>query len=367
MILYDLAYSFIPLKNNVLIELLSRFNSAETIFNMSHFQLTENNGLSDAAADKLIQNRERCYDRASNDIMLCTDLNIGIISYSSKEYPSLLKECSDAPLILYVLGNKNFSFSSEKWISIIGTRHFSSTGEIMSDKLLKDISLSQPDTVIVNSLSDGVEMLVCKSALRHNLKVVGIIINSLDNWEKEPNRSAIKNIIGSGGTIISEYPLKSTFHKQNYAERNRIVAGISHATVVVEASIASNTLKTAQFAAGYGRYVFAYPGRITDDSFSGNNRLIKNRDAELITEFSDIEYSLGMEHKITPIDIFDHNLSGNQKYIYEILKDGEEHSDEEIMSKTGLNIIDFNVAISFLTIVNDFVKELPGRIYRKKL
>ena len=365
MLIDDVALSFIPLKKSDLITLLNRFGSAEKIFSLSHYELTANDGLVDKYADKLLKWRSDCYEKARFQIDYARDMCITIFAYMDDNYPTLLKECVDAPLVLYVMGNSDLVVKDAKWLSVIGTRSCSLFGPKLARDFVLEISQRQKESVIVSSLSYGIESHVHDEALKTGLRTVAILENSLDNIQSATYRDLASKILNSGGTLISEYPLKSTFRSQNYSERNRIVAGISHATIIIEANLNSNTLRTAECTLGYDRPLFAFPGRTSDESYKGSNKLLKSGNAEMITEFRDIEISLNMKKSIDPIDIFKPQLNPMESLIYECLKDGDMHSDEEIMDKTGLSAQQFSSTIMMM-FLSDIVVETPGRMYIKK-
>lgn len=364
MIIHDIALSFAPFNKIVLIKMLHRFKSAERIFSLSHCELTADNGLSDRDAERFLQCRSRCLEKAEKEFALATDLCVTAIAYTSDDYPALLRECCDAPVVVYVMGNKNLVVGDNKWLSIVGTRRCSQSSASITMQMIDDIADRQKDTVIVTGLSYGVETFACRQALKRGVRVVSVLVTSFSGMDN--NKELASEILSKNGTLISEYAPSLGFLIKNYEECNRIIAGLSHATILVEAGADSNTLKTAYFASGYDRIVFAFPGGARDVDFVGCNKLIKSGVAEMITEFSDIENSLEMERCLNPIDIFEPKLPSIAKKIYDCLKDGKRHSDEYIMEQSGLSIAEFNSEIIYLTTINDLVEEFSGRMYMKK-
>lgn len=364
MIIHDIALSFVPFNKNILIQMLQRFKSAEKIFSLSYCELTAENGLSDRDAEKFLQCKSRCLEKAEKEVALAIDLCITVIPYTSESYPTLLKECCDAPVVLYMMGNRDFRVCDEKWLSIVGTRKCSQSSASITMQMVDDIADRQTNTVIVSGLSYGIETFACRQALKKGIRVVAVLVTSFNGMEN--NKELASEILSKNGTLITEYAPSLKFLGKNYEECNRIIAGLSHATILVEAAITSNTMKTAYFASGYNRIVFAFPGGARDVDFVGCNKLIKSGVAEMITEFSDVENSLEMEKQLKPIDVFEHKLPPIAEKIYNCLKDGKQHNDEYIIEQTGLSVSEFYSEIVYLTTIYELVEEFSGRIYMKK-
>ncbi len=363
---YTLALSYFSFKKSDLISFMDIFCSAQALLECSHYDMVNRYQLKERTADKIIAKRELFIERAERDIELLNDYQIRALTYGSRDYPTLLAECCDAPLVLYVMGRCDFTACNSKWFSITGTKSMSDCGMLTTSKLIEDIAAYDSEITTVSGLSDGVEKLVHRASMRLRLNSVAVIPYALDSIPTETLRMIIADIVKSGGTIVSEYPLGSNFFAGNHKECHRIIAGLSHATIVTEAPLDSNTLNTVNLADSYSREVFAYPGRAIDVSYAGCNATIKSGKAEMITSFSDIAISMELESKrfieSTPAT----RPEGDMGKIYDVLSDGVAHSDEEIMLSSGLNAQQFNSLISMMEL-DDMVVALRGRMYIKKL
>lgn len=358
----NLAFTYFNFPKITVINALEKFGSAEAIFDASLYELTAGEAFSEKAAEKILRHKEEYCKRASEEIKRMEDFGIKIIPYNSPDYPSLLVECEDAPSLLFIMGDSDLIVGREKWITIIGTRSCSEIGTLITDKLIEDISLKASDSVIVSTLSAGIETRAHREAIKRGLRTVGVISTPHDSIA---NHNMASEILRHGGAIITEYPLGTGYIPNAYTERNRIAAGLSHATVIVEADEKSNTLTTANLAKSYNREVFAFPGRVTDSSFRGTNHLIRTHTAELILSFDDIAIAMGYTMQPT-VPKFAPQMTAQERVIYDCLTDGNEHSEDEILETTGLSARDF-YAILPMMVCNDLIKSLPGRIYIKRL
>lgn len=358
----SLALSYYTIKKSTLIEALNDFGSAEAILNASFYELCRNNRFTERSAQKIISHRDEYRRRAEKELPEMADYGITVLAYGSKNYPSLLAECVDAPLVLYVLGCSDMEVKREKWISVIGTKRATDVGYIVAEKLITDIAAKSRDTVIVSSLTEGIEMKVHTVAVRAGLRCVAVLPCSIDQIQSEHFRELATEILSSGGSIVSEYPLGQRFMPFFFNERNRIVAGLSHATIVVEAPLESNTLKSADIAASYSREVFAFPGRVTDNSYKGNNFLIVSQRAQMMLSFEDVALSLEMNIEKSEVQQFMPQLTPDEKLIYDCLLDGDAHSEDEILERSGLDVARFYATVLAMEL-DELVVVLIGKMY----
>lgn len=210
--------------------------------------------------------------------------NIDIVSIKDDEYPKLLRQIYDAPIAIYVLGDKRI-FNEQKNIAIIGCRKCSEYGSNTAKKLAYD--LSNEKTTIISGLAKGIDSFAHEGAIFAKQKTVAVLGNGLDIIYPKENINLAKEIIDKKGAIISEYPLGTKPDKNNFPERNRIVSGMSQGIIVVEAKKKSGTLITVDFALEQGRDVFVVPGNLNSENSEGTNELIK-QGAKIITNYKDI-------------------------------------------------------------------------------
>jgi DNA processing protein len=270
------------------LKLLKHFKTVENLYNTTKEDLLQIPGIGKKTSEIILnQNIKKKLDK---HIEYMLKNNIDIISITDKEYPQILKEIYDAPISLYIRGNKNIL--NDDALAIIGCRECTSYGRNITKQLAYDIAKNKIN--IVSGLAKGIDAIAHKGAILSGGKTIAVLGNGLDIIYPSENIPLAKEIIKTGGAIISEYPLGTKPEKQNFPERNRIVSGMSKGVVVVEAKEKSGTLITVDFALEQGRDVFVVPGNINQENSIGTNELIK-QGAKLITSYKDVieEYKKG--------------------------------------------------------------------------
>ncbi len=233
--------------------------------------------------------------RAETELEYAHSKGIKCICYNDMEYPSLLRQCPDAPLVLYYFGNTDIN--RQRIINIVGTRKCTEYGKDIIRNFIVDLSKNYPDTLIVSGLAYGVDIHAHTQALQNGMETVGVLAHGLDTIYPARHRTAAAKIIRQGG-LLTEYMSGTMAQKGNFVRRNRIVAGMSSATIVVESAVKGGALITAELAGEYDREVFAFPGRITDQYSEGCNKLILRNEAHLIRSASDFMKIMGWEERV---------------------------------------------------------------------
>ncbi len=271
---------------------------------------------------------------------LFKDNQIKIIVKNQKEYPSLLSKISDPPVIIFVRGDIFY----DRAISIVGSRKPTRYGNGLA--LSFSEKAAQKGLTIISGLAIGIDALSHRGALFGEGKTIAVLGSGLDDNSIYPqsNYNLAKKIIQQGGALISEYPPTYPIHKMNFPERNRIIAGLSDATLIVEANEKSGSLITADFALNYGREVMAIPGDINRVESKGTNKLIKDG-ATPILDFGDILDFYGIVENSNYSYLTDHN----QLLIIAVLKEGPSHIDR-IVKKSGLTPAEVSSTLSLLEI-----------------
>lgn len=220
----------------------------------------------------------------------------GIRTYfiTDRDYPNLLADCPDAPTLLYTRG-ADLAGLSDYTLSVVGTRQVSIYGQEITYKLLDEMQEAGVRPTIISGLAYGVDILAHRYALKHQLPTIAVLAHGLDRVYPREHSATAMEIVHSGGTLLTEYPPGSNPDRYNFVERNRVIAGLSQATLVVEAGAKSGSLITAQLATRYNRQVLAVPGRITDANSSGCNELIATHQARLVSSGRDIASALGVD------------------------------------------------------------------------
>lgn len=340
-------------------QLLDHFGSAKEIFNQSnkvlHSLKTVGPQLISAKSDKSI------FMNAEKEITYCDKNSIQVLSISSENYPKRLKQCSDAPIILYYKGNG--ILNNPKVISIVGTRAATAYGKEICSSLVKE--LSAHNTLIVSGLAYGIDVQAHNASLNNSLPTIGVLAHGLDRMYPREHASIANKMLEEGG-ILTENRIGTTPDRANFPKRNRIVAGLSDATIVIESAIRGGSMITANIANNYNRDVFAIPGRIGDKQSEGCNHLIKINKAHLLQSVKDINYLLGWDLKIkkpTAIQkqIFV-DLNSAEKSIIATLLNESNISIDEIAIKANLPMSIVSTQLLLLEF-KGVIKQFPGKKY----
>lgn len=222
--------------------------------------------------------------RAEQELEFITKHHITCIGYHDEAYPTRLRECDDAPSLLYYRGNT--TFNPRRVVSIIGTRKCTDYGRDLCECFVRDLAALIPDVLIVSGLAYGIDVCAHRAALKYNLPTVGVLAHGLDRIYPSAHRNIAAQMTQCGG-LLTEYPSFTEPERQNFLQRNRIVAGMADATIVIESAAKGGALVTASIAGSYGRDCFAFPGRIHDTASAGCHRLIRHHQAALITSAAD--------------------------------------------------------------------------------
>lgn len=357
---YKIAISLIPNIGDMRAKrLISYCGSAEAVFSEKKTALEKIPGIGEANAKAVLT--QKVFERVDQEIKFIEKNKITPLFYLDKEYPKRLTHCEDSPVLLYFKGKANLN--SEKIISIIGTREATDYGKQMCEKLIADLAPYNP--IIVSGLAYGIDICAHKAAMDNNLSTVCGLGHGLDKIYPAVHRTYAEKMLENGGWL-SDFTSGTTPDRENFPRRNRIVAGMSDATIVVESKIGGGSLITADIANSYNRDVFAFPGRVNDECSVGCNNLIKQNKAALIQSAADIIYIMGWEQKMKNAPI--------QKQLFVELKPEEEILVNLLKEKESVNVDDIclfakmpmsKVSSILLTLeFSGIVKSLPGKRYR---
>lgn len=222
--------------------------------------------------------------------------NLKVFTLNDEDYPQRLRECEDAPLVLYFCGSANLN--SQHIISIVGTRKCSEYGREVCNHFIADLKRYYPDTLIVSGLAYGIDICAHRAALDNGMSTVGVLAHGLDNIYPSMHRQTAAEMVHQQGGLLTEYTIRTTPEKGNFVRRNRIVAGLCDACIVVESSERGGSLITAELALEYNRDVFAFPGRVYDETSRGCNNLIRRQQATLLTCAADLLDAMGWENPL---------------------------------------------------------------------
>jgi DNA processing protein len=270
--------------------------------------------------------------------------------------------CYDSPSLLYYKGEADLNTS--KIVAIIGTRNNNDYGKTVCEKIIE--GLIGQHVMIISGLAFGIDTIAHKTALKNGLDTVAVLAHGLDRIYPSQNKGLAKEIIKQGG-LLTDFRSNTNPDKQNFPKRNRIVAGMSDAVIVVETGIKGGSLITAELSNGYNRDVFAIPWRTGDTKSEGCNYLIKNNKASLITTADDILENMGWKEYKKPVikkqrELFI-ELTDNEKIIVNILQQQEQVNIDEMYIRSGLS--SSSVAAALLTLeMQNVVSVLPGKMYK---
>ncbi|MDR2955953.1 MAG: DNA-processing protein DprA [Prevotella sp.] len=225
-------------------------------------------------------------EKAEKELAFIEKNNISTYFINEKDYPGRLRECVDAPILLYFRGNTNFN--ADKIISIVGTRQSTNYGNNFCESFLEELSSTIPDALIVSGLAYGIDIHAHKAAIKYGFPTIGVLAHGLDRIYPSFHRQTAVKMIENGG-LLTEFPNGTDPEKFNFVRRNRIVAGMADAVIIVESDIKGGSLITAELANSYCKDVFSLPGRTSDKYSQGCNKLIASHKADI---FYSTEYFL---------------------------------------------------------------------------
>lgn len=225
------------------------------------------------------------HHRAEQELEFIHKHHITCIGYNDADFPSRLRECDDAPILLFYRGNT--SLNPRRVVSVVGTRKCTDYGRDICESFIRDLSAQCPDVLIVSGLAYGIDICAHRAAIKYGLPTVGVLAHGLDRIYPALHRNTAAQMTTCGG-LLTEYTSFTEPERSNFLQRNRIVAGMADATIVVESAIKGGALVTANIANSYGRECYAFPGRINDASSAGCHKLIRHHQAALITSADDI-------------------------------------------------------------------------------
>lgn len=304
--------------------------------------------------DLLFSVKKEDFDRALMEIEKADKIGVRIVPYSSDDYPTTLKTIPDPPPALYVKGRV---FPKDKMLAVVGTRKPSTYGRYVVEKIVKP--LVGEGVCVVSGMASGIDAISHDTALKEGGLTVAVLGSGVDVVYPPENRKLYERIQESG-CVMSELPLGTTPSKYTFPNRNRIIAGISHATFVVEAPQESGSLITAKFAYNYSRPVFTVPGNINMPTVSGNNSLIKEKLAIPITSLEELRDKLPFLMKNVENPTHQPQLSDLHKSILDFLTHPR-HMDEILESFNFDPRIDDAL---FTLLSNGFIREEGGYYYR---
>ncbi|MCI5709689.1 MAG: DNA-processing protein DprA [Prevotella sp.] len=306
-------------------------------------------------------------ERAREEYDWCQEHGISMLCLADDGYPKRLKECADAPLVLYYKGTADLN--QRRIVSMVGTRHCTMYGDDFIRRFMADLKEICPQLLVVSGLAYGIDVIAHREALANGYDTVGVLAHGLDTLYPSSHRDIANRMTHQGG-LLTEHMSHTKPDKINFVRRNRIVAGIADCCIMVESAARGGSLITAGMALDYGRDVFAVPGRTTDSCSEGCNNLIRDNGASLLTCAADLvkvmgweadaqlahAQSQGIERSLFP------SLSADEQKVVDVLRQANDQQVNLLSVKAGMPVGKLAATLFGLE-MKGMVKALAGGVY----
>lgn len=340
-------------------KLISHCGSADEVFRNKARHLLKIDGIGTHTLQNL-QDKAH-YAAAIVELEFIQSQNIAYTYFKDVDYPTYLKHCIDSPILLFKKGA--IELQGRKIISVVGTRNITSYGTAFCERFIEEIAPLNP--IIVSGFAYGVDICVHRAALKYGLQTIGCLAHGLNQIYPKSHGRFTSEVEKNGG-FYTEFWSNSSPERENFLRRNRIIAGLSEATIVVESAEKGGSLVTADIAHSYNRDVFAVPGRVQDKYSMGCNNLIKQQKAHMLTSAADLVYILGWE-------LEEKKSKTVQKQLF-VQMDEIEHSIHSYLQKEGKQLLDtialecqipvFRVSATLFNMeMKGVVRPLPGKLF----
>jgi len=340
-------------------KLLVHCGTAKAVFKNKASSLSKIEGIGLKVINGL--KNKNLFNLAEKELAFITKNNINYNLITNNDYPDKLKHCADAPIVLFSKGNINLK--NKKIISIVGTRNITGYGKSVLEKLMADLIPFNP--IIISGLAYGVDVFAHQLAVKHGLQTIGILAHGLDRLYPSIHQKIAHQMEKNGG-LMTEFWSGTNPDKENFVKRNRIIAGLSEATIVIESAKKGGSLITADIANSYNRDVFAVPGKLSDKYSEGCNNLIKTNRAALFSSVKDLVYLLNWNQEVKTKPV--------QKQLF-VQLDAKEASVLDFLNQKGKQQLDQialhcqipvhkTVTLLFNLEMKGVVKPLPGKLYQ---
>ncbi|MFV0530923.1 MAG: DNA-processing protein DprA [Flavobacteriales bacterium] len=362
-IFYALALSYIKGIGSITAKkLIGHFDAPKALFDAKKSAVLAIPDIGDYVVFQIQKEKEQALALAEKEFQFALKHKLELLFYQDTNYPLLLKNCLDAPLILFAKGN--YHLEHQKIISIVGTRNNTNYGANFIKELVHDLKEYNP--LIISGLALGCDAKAHQAALENQLQTIGVLAHGLNRIYPAKHEKMAQQMLENGG-LLSEF---SSFHKpirEHFLRRNRIIAGLSHATIIIESAQKGGAMTTAKVAFDYNRDVMALPGNINNHFSQGCNNLIKNNIASLITSSEDLIRLLNWEEK--PLQkksvqkqLFIH-LEATEQIIYDYLSVHEKQTADQLSLTLQIPMPRLSVELLNMEL-KGVVQALPGKMYK---
>ncbi|MFC2176224.1 DNA-processing protein DprA [Bacteroidota bacterium] len=358
---YLIALNKVPGVGDVVAKKLVAYcGSVQAIFSQNKSMLQKIPGIGKVLAESVYSGA--ALDAAEKEIANTQKLGIRVLNYLEPDYPHRLKNCVDAPIILYTKGNGDLN--PQRSVCIVGTRNATVHGKALTEKIVEE--LTDANVTVISGLAYGIDIAAHKAALKFGLPTIAGLAHGLDRVYPSIHQN-IANEMLETGALVSDFTLGTKPDRANFPKRNRVVAGMSDATVVIEAARKGGALITAEIANSYNRDVFSVPGRPTDPASEGCNQLIMHNKAALVTSGKELLHAMGWNALGNTIEAKSQrqlplNLTPDQENVVMHLKEKEARIDQLALkcqfavSKTATVLLELEF--------EGLVASLPGKVYK---
>lgn len=357
-LLYRIGLTLIPGIGDVNGKKLIHYcGSAEAVFHASRKELMSIPGMGSATANSILN--QHVLQRAEEEILFLEENNIEALYFEDDRYPQRLLNCYDHPLMLYYKGNA--ALNHQRVVAVVGTRNATSYGRRYCNELVE--GLMNQNVLLVSGLAYGIDSCAHQKCVDLEIPTVGVLGHGLDIIYPDQNRKLSEAMRRKGG-LLTEFLSKTKPDREHFPQRNRIVAGMCDALIVVESGLKGGALITADLANSYNRDVFAIPGRLDDHFSKGCNHLIKTNRAALVQTAEDIAYIMSWEGKkeLKQTKLFT-DLSEDETRLYHLLKKEGKLSIDQLVVRSGM--LPSQVATTLLNLeLKGGIQSLPGKQYK---
>ena len=335
--------------------------SAKAVFTEKKHILEQVPGIREYIATNIKTSESSALKRAEQELSFIEKNKISVYFITDEHYPTRLRECQDAPVVFYFKGNADLNAS--RILSIVGTRKATEYGRNLTDILIKDLTNEFPDILIVSGLAYGIDICAHRCALKYKTPTIGVLAHGLDRIYPSIHRNSAVEMLHNGG-LLTDFMSETNPDRENFLRRNRLIAGLSDATIVVESAERGGALVTADIAFSYGRDVYTFPGRVSDKYSKGCNNLILKNKAGLITSANDLITALcwdSAKKKPKQMDIsFDEKPNHP---VLSLLAEKDEFHINELAILMNLPVYQLSSMLFELELAGH-IKALPGGIYK---
>ena len=342
--------------------LIAYCGGAEAVFKEKKAILLKIPGIGEKLAKEIAH--QQVLQRAEAELAFISRYNISAYTYLDKDYPERLKVCEDGPIVLFSKGDVDFN--AQKVMAVVGTRNATEYGKVVCEQIISELVALGHSPIIVSGLAFGIDIYAHRAALKNSLKTVAVLGHSLDTIYPSEHKNTAREIVGNGA-LVSDFPSETKADRQNFIKRNRIIAGLSDLTLVVESGAKGGALITADLANSYSRDVAAIPGRSGDKYSEGCNNLIKTNRAALVETAKDIQDLMGWEPETGVVKhavqstLFT-ELSEQDKVIVALLGSVEKETLDILALRAQMPVSKVSAILLNLEFAG-IVRSLPGKQY----